>query len=404
MELPEGLDSLLFIVVASALAPLIAGLLPGPRIPEVVFLLLLGVVIGPHVLDLAETEPAIVLIANVGLGFLFFLAGFELDLSVLRGPEGGTAVAAWTTSMVAALAVVGALAAIGFVHAFLPVAIALTTTALGTLLPMLRDSGETTGPFGRAILANGAIGEFLPIIGISLFLGARGAWNSLLLLIGFGLVAFLVSRVSSHLRRRSIADLVRLGSETSSQTAVRIAVVLLVALLLLAGELGLDVVLGAFAAGIVLRITLPDGDEPLERKLEGLAFGFFIPAFFVVSGLRVDVPSILESPARLAVFFVLMLALRGLPVLLLFRSRLPGRDPLRLALLSATALPLIVAITEIGLSTGEMLPENAAALVGAGLLSVLVFPVLAKAIDRRPDDGPSPAPRNAPLDEEGFAT
>lgn len=390
MEIPEGLDSLFVVVLVAALAPLIVGLLPGPRVPEVVVLLVLGVVVGPHVLDIAETGPEISLIANVGLGFLFFLAGFELDLSLLRGAEGRAAGIAWTASIVAAMAVVGVLAAVGFVHAFLPVSIALTTTALGTLLPMLRDSGETSGPFGRAIMANGAAGEFLPIIAISLFLSAKGAWHSLALLAAFGALAVLVSLGSRRLKGRSVAELVRLGSETSSQTAVRIAVVLLVALLLLAGELGLDVVLGAFAAGIVLRATLPDGDEALERKLDGLAFGFFVPAFFVVSGMRVDLPSILDNPARMFVFLALILAVRGLPVLLTFRSRLPGRDPIRLGLLSATALPLIVAITEVGLATGEMLPENAAALVGAGLLSVLIFPMLARALERRPgSDAPS---------------
>ncbi|HMN99573.1 MAG TPA: cation:proton antiporter [Miltoncostaeaceae bacterium] len=390
MEIPEGLDSLFVVVLVAALAPLIVGLLPGPRVPEVVVLLVLGVVVGPHVLDIAETGPEISLIANVGLGFLFFLAGFELDLSLLRGAEGRAAGIAWTVSIVAAMAVVGVLAAVGFVHAFLPVSIALTTTALGTLLPMLRDSGETSGPFGRAIMANGAAGEFLPIIAISLFLSAKGAWHSLALLAAFGALAVLVSLASRHLKGRSVAELVRLGSETSSQTAVRIAVVLLVALLLLAGELGLDVVLGAFAAGIVLRATLPEGDEALERKLDGLAFGFFVPAFFVVSGMRVDLPSILDNPARMFVFLALILAVRGLPVLLTFRSRLPGRDPIRLGLLSATALPLIVAITEVGLATGEMLPENAAALVGAGLLSVLIFPMLARALERRPgSDTPS---------------
>ncbi len=393
MEIPEGLDSLLVIVVVSALTPLIVGLLPGPRVPEVVILLLLGVVVGPHVLDIAQTGPEVSLIANVGLGFLFFLAGFELDLSMLRGSEGRAAGVAWAVSIAAALAVVGVLAAVGFVHAFLPVSIALTTTALGTLLPMLRDSGETTGPFGRAILANGAAGEFLPIIAISLFLSAKGAWESLILLLAFGALAILVSVASRHLKGRSVAQLVRLGSETSSQTAVRIAVVLLVALLWLAGELGLDVVLGAFAAGIVLRVTLPDGDEVLERKLDGLAFGFFVPVFFVVSGMQVDLPSILDGPARMFIFLALILAVRGVPVLLTFRSRLPGRDPVRLGLLSATALPLIVAITGIGLATGEMLPENAAALVGAGLLSVLIFPMLAKALERRPGAGaPSPPP------------
>ncbi len=382
-ELPAGLESLFVIVLVAAAAPLVAGLLPGPRIPEVVLLLVGGVLVGPQVLDLAQTQSEIVLIANVGLGFLFFLAGYELDLTVLRGRSGATAGAAWMVTMLASLAVVGALAAADYVSAWLPVAIALTTTALGTLLPILRDSGETSGPFGRAIFANGAIGEFLPILAISLFLSAQGAWHSLALLAGFGAVALLVVRAQQWLKDRPLATIVGLGSETSSQTTVRVAVVLLVGLLVLAGELGLDVVLGAFAAGIVLRRALPAGDHALERKLEGIAFGFFIPVFFIESGMRVDIDSIVEGPARVVLFFGLILVLRGLPVLLLHRGMLPGRQPVRLALFAATGLPLIVAISEIGLATGEMRPENAAALVGAGLLTVLVFPLLARLLPER---------------------
>lgn len=393
MELPEGIESLFVIVIAAGLAPLVVGLLPGPRIPEVVLLLVFGVAIGPEVLGLASVEPAIELIANVGLGLLFFMAGYELDLNVLRGREGAAAFAAWAVAITASLAVVGALAASGYVKAFLPVAIALTTTALGTLLPLLRDSGETGGPFGRAILANGAVGEFLPILAISLFLSARGAWHSLALLAAFGAIAVVLVRLTRWLETHPVAALVRLGADTSSQTPVRMTVVLLVGLLVLAGELGLDVVLGAFAAGIVLRLTLPRGDVSLEHKLEGLAFGFFVPAFFVVSGMGIDLQSILDGPARVVVFFVLILAVRGLPVLVLHRRRLPGRDPLRLALYAATGLPLIVAITEIGLATGEMRPENAAALVGAGLLSVLVFPLLARSLGHGPGRVEAPASR-----------
>ncbi len=394
MELPEGLDSLFVIVLIAAVVPLIVSAVPRRRVPEVVLLLVLGTLVGPEVLDLAQTNSAVLLISNVGLGFLFFVAGFELDLSVLRGRDGAAAAAAWLLSIAASLVVVGILAASGFVHAFLPVAIALTTTALGMLLPILRDAGATGGSLGRATLANGAVGEFAPIVAISVFLSARGAWESLALLLGFGLIALLLSRATGWLKDRRVADLVQLGSESSSQTPVRITMLLLVSLLVLAGELGLDVVLGAFAAGVVLRVTLPRGDERLERKIEGIAFGFFIPAFFVVSGMQVDVQSIIDSPARLAVFFVLLLAVRGLSVFVVFRSRLPGREPLQLALYAATGLPLIVAITGIGLLTGVMLPENAAALVGAGLLSVLVFPMLGAAIGqtRGTEPGPDPLP------------
>jgi Kef-type K+ transport system membrane component KefB len=400
MELPEGLDSLFVIVLVAAVVPLLVALIPGRRVPEVVLLLVFGVVVGPHVLDLAQTNSAILLISNVGLGFLFFIAGYELDLSVLRGGEGVAAGVAWGVSIVISLVVVGILAASGYVHAFLPVAIALTTTALGVLLPILRDAGTAGGSLGRAVLANGAVGEFAPIVAISVFLSARGAWQSLVLLIGFGLIALLLSSGTGWLKERRVVELVERGAESSSQTPVRITMLLLVSLLVLAGELGLDVVLGAFAAGFVLRVTLPRGDERLERKLDGLAFGFFIPAFFVVSGMQVDIDSILDSPARLGVFFVLLLAVRGLSVLFVYRTRLPGREPIQLALFAATGLPLIVAITQIGLSTGVMRPENAAALVGAGLLSVLAFPLLGTLIGERrdPDPGPEPDPvPSAPL-------
>lgn len=396
MDLPEGLSSLFVIVLVAAIVPLVVAALPGPRIPEVVLLLVAGVIVGPEVLDVAQTQSAIELLSNVGLGFLFFVAGMELDLSVLRGAEGKLAGTAWGLSIAASLLVVGLLAFTGYVHAFLPVAIALTTTAVGVLLPILRDAGETGGSLGRAVLANGAVGEFLPIVAISMFLSARGAWISLALLAGFGLVALLLTTATTRLKHHPVAALIRFGADSSSQTPVRITMLLLVSLLVLAGELGLDVVLGAFAAGIVMRMTLPEGDEVLERKIDGLAFGFFIPLFFVVSGMGVDIDSIIESPARLVVFFGLLLLVRGLSVLAVFRTRLPGREPLQLALYAATGLPLIVAITEIGLSTGEMRPENAAALVGAGLLSVLVFPMLATAIGRRSGD-PEPEPEPEPV-------
>ena len=213
MDLPEGLDSLLVVVLVAAIVPLIVSAVPGGGCPRW-FLLVFGVVVGPNVLDLAQTDSAVLLISNVGLGFLFFVAGYELDLSVLRGSEGVAAGVAWGISLLVSLAVVGVLAASGYVHAFLPVAIALTTTALGTLLPILRDAGGTEGPLGRAILSNGAVGEFAPIVAISVFLSARGAWESLALLLGFGLIALTLSRATGRLKEGRIADLVGLGSRT----------------------------------------------------------------------------------------------------------------------------------------------------------------------------------------------
>jgi Kef-type K+ transport system membrane component KefB len=390
VDLPEGLESLFIILLAAGLAPIIVALLPGPKIPEVVVLLGLGVIVGPEVLDLAQSEEAIVLIANVGLGLLFFFAGFELDLSSLRGGEGRRAGLAWAVSIVVALIVVGALDLTGVIDAFLPVAIALTTTGLGVLLPILRDSGISATPVGRAVFANGAVGEFLPIVAIAVFLTARGAWLSLALLGAFGAVAGMTAWAMHHSRERHIARLLSRGAETTSQTTVRATVLLVVGLLLLSAELGLDAVLGAFAAGVVLRVVLPDGEPILQTKLDGLAFGFFIPVFFIDSGIRLDVVSIAEMPALLLGFFALMVVVRGVPVALLHRPVLGAGDATRTALYSATTLPLLLAITEVAVSTGEMRTESAAALVGAGVLSVLVLPVLARRVGGAP---PPPPPR-----------
>jgi Kef-type K+ transport system membrane component KefB len=173
------------------------------------------------------------------------------------------------------------------------------------------------------------------------------------------------------------------GQGATAQTTLRWTVAMLLLLLLIANAFGLDVVLGAFLAGIVLRRWAPGDVKSLDDKLDAVGYGFFIPVFFVASGMGLDLRSIVQSPDRLILFFVLLLVVRGLPTLLIYRSALPRPQRLELVFLMATALPLLVALAEIGLETGEMLPENAAALVGAGVLSVLVFPGIAVAIDRR---------------------
>jgi Kef-type K+ transport system membrane component KefB len=147
---------------------------------------------------------------------------------------------------------------------------------------------------------------------------------------------------------------------------------------------GLDAVLGAFVAGVVLRRYAPPGEgNKLAPKIEAIGFGFFIPLFFVVSGAKLDIDSIKENPVRLLVFFVLLLVVRGLPQYVLYRFALPdSRERWQFTLYVATALPILVAITGLEVSQGAMVPANAAALVGAGALSVLVFPLLGDAINK----------------------
>jgi Kef-type K+ transport system membrane component KefB len=381
VNLETGLRSLLIVSIVSAAAPFVSALLARFRIPQVVVLIVGGVLIGPEVAGLAEPEE-IELFANVGLGFLFLLAGYEIDLRHFRERAGRLAVAGWFVSAAVSIVVTGLLAAAGLVHAFVPVALALTTTALGTLLPILRDNDMLDGPLGRFILPAGAVGEFFPIVGIAVFLGSQGRLHGLVSLVVMGGVALGLVWLPRLARLDRLEAISRAGEHSTSQTTLRLTVMLLLGLLLFASDQGLDVVLGAFLAGVVLRRWAPGDVDALEDKLDAVGYGFFIPVFFVSSGMGLDIDSIADAPARLLGFFVLLLAVRGLPSLFLYRRDLVMRQRLQMMLLTATALPLLVALAAIGLDTGHMLPENAAALVGAGVLSVIVFPGLAVTLKR----------------------
>jgi Kef-type K+ transport system membrane component KefB len=300
-------------------------------------------------------------------------------------------VVAWLVTVAVAAATVGALAAAGLVRAFVPVALGLTTTALGTLLPILHDNDMLGGRFGRYLMAAGAVGELFPIFAIALFLGASNKFVALVSLLSVGVLALALSVVPRLIRGGRLERIIREGEGSTAQTTVRWTVLLLLLLLVVAGEFGLDVVLGAFLAGIVLRRWSPADVHSLEGKLDTIGYGFFIPLFFVSSGMGLDIRSIAEAPFRLLAFFVLMLVIRGVPALFLYRRDLPAIERVEMMLLTATSLPLLVALAEIGLRNGTMLRENAAALVGAGMLSVLVFPMVAVMIERRRRAGEDPA-------------
>ena len=389
MDAETGLRTLLVVALVSAGAPFVAAAFTRIRLPQVVVLIVGGVIVGPEVLDWADPD-SVTLLADVGLGFLFLLAGYELELALFRQRTGRLALLGWAVTAAIAVAVTGVLAQLGFVRAFVPVALGLTTTALGALLPILRDNDMLGGRFGSFIMPAGAVGEFLPIVGIAVFLGANGRFLGLLSLaamLGVALLFTLLPRLNVLSRFGSVASR---GEHATSQTTLRLTVALLLALLVVASKFGLDVVLGAFLAGVVLRRWAPGDVESLEAKLDALGYGFFIPVFFVASGMNLDIRSIAEAPLRLVVFFVLLFVVRGLPALFLYRRDLDLNQRLQMTLLTATALPLLVALAAVGLSTGDMLPENAAALVGAGVLSVMIFPGLAVALH-----GHAPAGRGA---------
>ena len=381
-------SSLALIIVAAVLAPLGAEALRRFRLPGVVLEILLGVVIGPQVLGLAEVTPVVAGLGNLGLSFLMFLAGFEIELGRIAGAPLKRATAGWFLSLIIGLAVAGVLVLDGFAHSDLLVGLALTTTALGTLLPMLADAGVPETRFGGFVLAAGTVGEFLPIVAIALLLTTDNPLTTVLLLAVFVVLAVGATLLATRAHSPKVVELMRRHLHSSAQLPVRISVLLVVALVWVAGHLGLDVLLGAFTAGIVVRLFIDvDQFEVVGSKLSAIGFGFLIPIFFIVSGMKFDVDAFVEQPAtllRVPVFLVLFLVVRGLPALVLYRRVLPARgERTALAFFSATALPLVVVITEIGTESGRMLTENAAALVGAGMVSVLVFPLAGFSLLRR---------------------
>jgi Kef-type K+ transport system membrane component KefB len=382
MDVQEGLTTLLVMTTVAALAPFICALLVRFGLPQVVVFIVGGVLIGPQVLGWGHPDQ-ITLVANVGLGFLFLLAGYELDLELFTEHVGRRAVVAWLVAAGVSIAVTGVLSAMGFVRAFVPIAIGLTTTAFGALLPILRDNGMLGGRFGHFILPAGAVGEFLPIVAIAIFLSAKGQFLGVVTLLVMLLVALVLAVMPRWVTRRSFVDISRAGENATSQTTLRITIALLFGLLVVAGHFGLDIVLGAFLAGIILRRWAPGDVHALESKLDAIGYGFFIPIFFISSGMSLDIKSIAAAPERLAVFFALLILVRGLPAMFLYRRDLVLVQRVQMMLLTATALPLLVALSEIGLSTGNMLPENAAALVGAGVLSVILLPGIAVALNKR---------------------
>jgi Kef-type K+ transport system membrane component KefB len=385
MDLTQGLDDLLAVMLVAALAPLVVAVLPGPRIPQVVVFLFGGVLIGPHVLGYAETS-SIQLLANIGLGFLFLLAGYELDPRLLRQEPGRLAIGGWLMSAAIAVGVAAALTAAGYIKDYVPVGLALTTTALGTLLPILRDNGMLGGELGRHVFAAGAVGELFPILIIAVFLGQRGSFVALASVLLVGALAVALTIVPWLAKSAAVQRMVTEGQEATGQVTLRWSLVLLFALLALASRFGLDVVLGAVLAGIVLRgwtQHLRMDTESLEHKFDAVGYGLFIPIFFISSGMSLDLKSISEDPLRLLVFFVLLIVVRGLPSLLVYRRALAPVQRVEMTFITATSLPLLIALATIGEQDGVMLPATAASLIGAGVLSVLVFPLIAVSLHRR---------------------
>jgi Kef-type K+ transport system membrane component KefB len=381
--------SFLVIVLAGAVAALLVTLAPRRFAPPVVVLeLLFGILIGPQVLGLAHPAGFVEFFANLGLGMLFFFAGYEIDFDRVRGRPLRLGLLGWVVSVALAYAIGGILAAAGVVLSYLYTGSALTSTAIGTLIPILRDEGELETRFGTYLLAAGAVGELGPILLLTLVLSTQSALDRAVPLIAFIALAIVLALVSVRSAPTGW-PLVERSIEASSQFAVRIAALLVFGLAELATSIGLDVVLGGFVAGMVTRLAVRGREvSVLESKLTAVGFGLLIPFFFIVSGVEFNVDALLASTSallKLPLFVALFLVVRGLPALLLYRGVLAARDRLALACYCSTALPLVVAITDVATDDGHMRSTTAAALVGAALVSTVVFPFVARVL-RHPSE------------------
>jgi Kef-type K+ transport system membrane component KefB len=378
---------LLLVMAVAFGSPFLLGLFPRVRLPSVVLELVAGIVIGPAVLGLVDVDRTIEVISRIGLAFLLFLAGLEIEFEHLRGPALRLAGSGWLLSFGIAVITAIGLKAAGLVDTPLLIAVILCATSLGVIIPVLKDAGEVSSQFGQLVVAAGSIADFGAIILLSIFFSGEGGTGSTLVLLGslFALagVVFVVVRGAER-STAVMRDLVRL-QDTTAQIRVRGAVLLMVAFAAIAEKLGLEVILGAFAAGAIL--TLVDRDEfmthPLfRRKLEAIGFGAFIPVFFVTSGLRFDLDALLDKPSNLAlvpVFLAALLVVRGLPAWL-YRGFVGDRRALVAALFQATSLPFIVAATAIGIQLDLIDSAQSAALITAGLFSVLIFPITGLAL------------------------
>jgi Kef-type K+ transport system membrane component KefB len=377
-------DDLLLVAAVAFAAPFILGLEPGLRLPSVVLEIVAGIVIGPSVLGLVEVDQTLEVIALVGLAFVLFLAGLEIELDKLRGPVLRLTALGFAASFAIAIVVALALQAGGLIETPLLVAIILCATSLGVLIPVLKDAGEIDSTFGQLVIAAATVADFGAIVLLSIFFSGEGGTGSTLILLAslFLLAAAVYAAVKGAGRSMRIrADLLRL-QDTTAQIRVRAALVLFVGFAAAAEELGLEVILGTFIAGAV--ISLVDRDQAMthpdfRRKLEAIGFGFFIPVFFVTTGVRFDLDALTSSGQTLTmvpIFVGALFVVRGLPALI-YRRLIDGKHVAAAALMQATSLPFIVAASTIGVELNLIDAAESAALVGAGLLSVLLFPLAA---------------------------
>ena len=382
------LVSFAWIMAVAVTAPLISWA-TGKRVPAVVLLIGAGILIGPHWLGLASTEGGVGLLKQLGLGMLFLLAGYEINPAMIRSREGRTSATTWLVCMGLSFAGACVLLQPHNTSTAVVLAIAFTSTAVGTLMPIMKQQQVLHTPVGRSLLVHGAIGEIFPIFAMALLLSARSTWVTAIVLAAFFVIALVVAAIPRTVRFLLpwTARAMVLNAGATNQTVMRLVLWMLGVLMAVAAVFELDVVLGAFAAGFILRRLVPEKfGEAVEQRLDIVGYSLLIPVFFVCSGMTIDPRAVADKPWLLCILVPLIYVVRGLPVLIreLFfttGSQLTNvREKIQLSLYAATALPIIAAVTEVAVESQLLSEENASLLVAAGSVTVLIFPFIANMI------------------------
>ncbi|MGZ6966613.1 MAG: cation:proton antiporter [Acidimicrobiia bacterium] len=406
-------SSILVIAVVAFLAPILVNLAPKLRLPAVALEIVIGVIVGPSGLGWLKIDLPVVVLSLFGLAFLLFLAGLEIDPARLRGRMGTISIA-FVASLVLALALAFALQPVEMIRNPVFVAIVLASTSLGLVVPVIRDAGEIETEFGQTVLAASSIAEFGTILLISLFFStsssSSGSGSQVFLLVGFGVLVVVVGVGMLEAGRSTrVSRTLQALEDTSAQLGVRIAILLLALFVVLASELGIETILGAFIAGALLRVVDPNQHlthVEFRRKVEAIGYGFLIPVFFVSSGARFDIDALVHSPGHLMLIPLFLLAIliaRGVPAFF-YRNYFSTRRVMAAGLLQATSLTFVVVAARLGLELKVFDEASGATLVAAGLLSVIVFPPIALWLLGDGDMAADDAPGNELGEELGGAS
>jgi Kef-type K+ transport system membrane component KefB len=389
----------LVVGIVSVLVPVILGFVPALTVPGAVLEVIAGIVIGPSVLGWVHIDVAITVLADLGLGMLLFLAGLEIDVAGLRGPLGRLAGVGFAASVVLGIGAGFALTGAGLGGRPLFLAVVLMSTSAGLLLPLLKDAGEEATRFGQLVMAAAALAEVATILLLSLLFSAASRTTAsrlaslAIFLCLLGALALALSRVR---RLDALERLLDRLENRSAQLRVRVTLTLALAFGVLAYQFGFASILGAFAAGLLVRATDLTGPHPhpqFELKLQGIGFGFLVPIFFIATGIKFDLRALVSHPSALVevpVFLLALLVVRGLPAVAFVRM-FGRRRAVVAGLMEATSLTFVIVATEIGVAARLISTATSASLLAAGLLSAAIFPTVALHLLAQPQTQTDPA-------------